>query len=281
MVREVLEGVGAALQVQRDRVDEIKTAASEACNNVVLHAYDGAEGPLEVELRVLDGRLALWVRDRGGGMRTHAPHRDLLVGGVGFAVIQSFTDRVEIRRRPQRGTEVLMEFGGPPTDGGARTGARAPKPPPAAAHKPPPDALRDTPAEEVLLGLRAGPLVEQVLLRLVNVLAVRARFSVDGLADAQSIVGALAASMPAAGIGEQVWLGVQCGRRTLELRLGARREDGDRRLLGDAPIARVLAAVLAQAGAVAGVVARAHLEAQAQEPLLIVEIDDQLRADIG
>ena len=49
LVRAVLAGVAEAVDLDPEQLDEIRTAVTEACNNAVLHAYAGGEGPLEVD----------------------------------------------------------------------------------------------------------------------------------------------------------------------------------------------------------------------------------------
>ena len=50
LVREVLTGVAETIELDSSDLYDIRTAVTEACNNVVLHAYEGQEGPLEVDL---------------------------------------------------------------------------------------------------------------------------------------------------------------------------------------------------------------------------------------
>jgi anti-sigma regulatory factor (Ser/Thr protein kinase) len=73
-VASVREAVGARareLGAGPDVVDDLRTVVSEACNNVVLHAYppDASPRPLEVSLRAREGDLQLSVRDEGQGIQ--------------------------------------------------------------------------------------------------------------------------------------------------------------------------------------------------------------------
>ena len=56
VVRQAVAGLGEALGLTDQRVDDLKTVVSEACNNVVLHAYEGEPGPLDVSADPGDGR---------------------------------------------------------------------------------------------------------------------------------------------------------------------------------------------------------------------------------
>jgi anti-sigma regulatory factor (Ser/Thr protein kinase) len=69
LVRAVLAGVAEAIELDAEQLDDIRTAVTEACNNAVLHAYEGGEGPLEVDVRLpSEGRVAVVVRDAGIGI---------------------------------------------------------------------------------------------------------------------------------------------------------------------------------------------------------------------
>ncbi len=209
LVREVLAGVAEAVPLDDGQLDDIKTVVSEAANNVVLHAYDGEEGPLEVEVYIDDGALAVVVRDHGQGIRPRVPS-DEPVTGIGLSVIQALTDRVEFRNAPGGGTEVRMEFTAP--------GARRPEPVVAAASGP--DGLGRETDVTVVLAIAPASLAERVLSRPVSALAARARFSIDRLSDVQLVTDALTAHAERAVGGDVLRLGVAVAVRSLELRFG-------------------------------------------------------------
>ena len=52
IVRGMLSGVAERLAMDPELLDDLKTSVSEACNNVVLHAYEGEPGPMDVRLFV-------------------------------------------------------------------------------------------------------------------------------------------------------------------------------------------------------------------------------------
>ena len=110
VVRQALTGVGETLGLDAIETNDLNTAVTEACNNVVLHAYEGEEGPLEVEVYALSGGIAVVVRDHGRGIRPRSGGDEEVHPGIGLPVIQALTRRVQFRDLSPGGTEVRMEF---------------------------------------------------------------------------------------------------------------------------------------------------------------------------
>jgi serine/threonine-protein kinase RsbW len=101
-----LEGHGVAGETASDML----LAVTEACTNVVQHAYrdcDGAADQIEVAAERSDDLVTITVRDYGGGF---APRIDSPGLGLGLPVIAALTQTVEIRPMPPSGTEVVMTF---------------------------------------------------------------------------------------------------------------------------------------------------------------------------
>lgn len=108
VVRHVLSGVGEALGLHPETLSDVKLAVSEACANVVVHAYeDDGGGLLDLELSVGEGYIEIVVRDHGRGMMPRADSPGL---GVGLPLIASLAESLEIANRSDGGTEVRMRF---------------------------------------------------------------------------------------------------------------------------------------------------------------------------
>lgn len=110
VVRHVLGGIGDALDLDHEILADIKLAVSEACANVVVHAYAGAgAGPgfMDLEVSTLDHHLAVVVRDHGRGMTPRADSPGL---GVGLPLIASLAETLELTNSTDGGTEVRMTF---------------------------------------------------------------------------------------------------------------------------------------------------------------------------
>jgi len=219
LVREVLAGLADEVDFGY-ALDDVKAAVSEACNNVVVHAYDGDAGPLEVEIRVHPPTLEVVVRDRGvgiGGAATPPP-------GIGLAVIEALTVRSELRENADGGLAMAMLFDIPKRD--SPPDLRVGSAPPAATER-----LGVDGELEVEIAIMPAVLGAGVLNRLVSALAARAGFSIDRLSDAQLVTDALAARIAPVLHDGYLNVGLEVLERTVALRVGHLREGGSARLL--------------------------------------------------
>ena len=108
VIRHVLSGVAEALAIDGDVLADVKLAVSEACANVVVHAYEGDdEGLLTLELSCSPAELEVVISDQGRGM---TPRTDSPGLGVGLPLIASLTASLELVHRAEGGTEVRMRF---------------------------------------------------------------------------------------------------------------------------------------------------------------------------
>ena len=96
------------LELDAELLDDLQMVASEACNNVILHAYGDRPGPLEVRVTATHEGIDILVRDHGTGLDEGAPEADS--DALGLAVIRSLADRTELISGADGGTEVHMEF---------------------------------------------------------------------------------------------------------------------------------------------------------------------------
>jgi serine/threonine-protein kinase RsbW len=111
VVRQALAGMADALDVEATVLADMKMAVSEACTNVVVHAYDDADGVLEVDMMAGENGLTIRVRDHGSGIQPHASRsRDVPALGLGLPLIAALTDAFELYGTAGQGTEVRMTF---------------------------------------------------------------------------------------------------------------------------------------------------------------------------
>lgn len=100
-----------------DELSDIKTAVSEAVTNCIVHAYRDALGTIYITVKIFeDGKISVRIRDKGCGMEDVEQAMEPLFttggserAGLGFAVMQSFMDKVSVRSRVGRGTVVTMQ----------------------------------------------------------------------------------------------------------------------------------------------------------------------------
>jgi anti-sigma regulatory factor (Ser/Thr protein kinase) len=122
VVRQALAGMADALAVDHAVLADMKMAVSEACTNVVVHAYEDTDGMLEVDMAADESALTIRVRDHGSGIHPHAPRtREVPALGLGLPLIAALSDSFELHGSTGHGTEVRMTFnyvrdGGDPVD---------------------------------------------------------------------------------------------------------------------------------------------------------------------
>jgi len=107
LVRHVMGAFGDAFQIPADTMDDVRLAVTEACTNVVRHAYDDYEGLIDVHVRPLSDRLEVTVADTGRGI---AASTDREGPGFGLPMIATLADRLEIDRTVHAGSRVAMSF---------------------------------------------------------------------------------------------------------------------------------------------------------------------------
>lgn len=210
IIRGVLGGVAEQLALDPELLDDLKTSVSEACNNVVLHAYEGEAGPMEVGLFVSGERFTVTVADHGVGMDSPPAVLDG-GGGIGLSVIRALAQEFRLRQLPAGGTEVRMDFA---VSRDGRPLLRAPVPPA------PDGELAPPAADEVVISLSPVTLVAGVLGRLARTLAATAHFSLDRFSDIYLITDTLAAHAASAAQGGRVEARVSARSRRLELLVG-------------------------------------------------------------
>jgi serine/threonine-protein kinase RsbW len=234
VVRQALTGVAENLGLDAVETNDLNTAVTEACNNVVQHAYEGEEGPLEVEIYAQPGAVEVVVRDHGIGIRPHAESGEDAHAGIGLPVIHALTQRVEFRNLAGGGTEVGMQFAAPNAstleplrDGGQES--RGP--------------TRPQLTGRVEMTLAPSTLAQAVLPRVLSALAARAYFSTDRISDLQLVADTLVANFRESISGSHLGVSVTLSPRNLELQVGPLRTGSARRLI-DSAAADGLGAVL-------------------------------------
>lgn len=185
-------------------VADLKTVVTEACMNVVVHAYRDGTGPLMVEAEPDSDGLTVTVSDSGAGISPQANSERASLK-LGLSLIAALSSSFRISGGLDRGTEVMMRL---PLSGGGTNG--------------------DGPAEEEIsmeitgteVTVARAELLEPVLARLVAALAARRELPVERVSDAVLVTDAIAGAAPGRFADGCVRLGLGESENRLELRLG-------------------------------------------------------------
>ena len=106
----------ARLDPTLEELDDIRTAVSEAVTNAIIHGYAQEEGAVYLNARLSGNLLTVSVEDHGVGMADirqammplYTSRPDLERSGLGFTLMESFMDSVDVVSTPGSGTTVTM-----------------------------------------------------------------------------------------------------------------------------------------------------------------------------
>lgn len=113
--------VVAAFSAQADptttELADIKCAVSEAVTNSIVHGYPDTIGEIYISVQILEKRMIkIEIKDKGRGIAdvemaraplfTTSPETER--SGMGFTVMESFTDKMTVRSKPEKGTTVVL-----------------------------------------------------------------------------------------------------------------------------------------------------------------------------
>jgi serine/threonine-protein kinase RsbW len=206
VVRHAIAGLAERIGMDEPATADLKTVVTEACMNVVVHAYpEGEVGLLEVDAIPDQGGLTVAVRDFGRGI-SPKPGVDRPSLRIGLALIAALSSSFEISGGVERGTEIRMHLPlrSRPLDGDA--GAARPAGPPV------PDATR--------LEVGVPELLGPVLSRALTALAARHEITVDRISDAMLLADAISAAAPRSFSDGPVRLSIADRPAGVELKVG-------------------------------------------------------------
>lgn len=117
MARAAVAAFCAQLNPTAVELADIKCAVSEAVTNCIVHAYREEAGDIIIDVKLCEGRLIrIEIRDRGCGIEDVKQAREPLFttdaegerSGMGFTVMESFSDELRVTSRKDRGTTVTL-----------------------------------------------------------------------------------------------------------------------------------------------------------------------------
>ena len=117
MARAAVAAFCAQLNPTAVEIADIKCAVSEAVTNCIVHAYRDTVGDVQITVKLCEGRMIqIEIRDKGCGIANVKEARQPLFttdaenerSGMGFTVMESFCDGVNVTSRVGKGTCVTL-----------------------------------------------------------------------------------------------------------------------------------------------------------------------------
>lgn len=212
VVRHALAGLAERLGMDEASLADLKTVVTEACMNVVVHAYAGSDpGPLEVEAESdLDG-VTVVVRDHGTGIRPR-PDIERPSLRIGLTLIAALSSSFEIKGGADKGTEIRMHLPLQARENGAGS------------------TFTVTADEETRIRVGPPEIVGPVLSRALSALAARQDISVDRLSDTMLLSDAISARAPQGFADGHVSISIAELPEGIELKVGPMTNGGAERL---------------------------------------------------
>lgn len=114
--RTAVAAFTAQLDPTLEEINDIKTAVSEAVTNCIVHGYKNSVGKIFITVRIKsESAVLITIKDRGAGIEDIKKAREPLFttggsdrAGLGFSVMESFTDKLSVRSAVGRGTTVTL-----------------------------------------------------------------------------------------------------------------------------------------------------------------------------
>jgi len=114
--RMAVAGFITQLDPTIEEINDIKTAVSEAVTNCIVHAYKETIGNIYISVKIdSTGLVKIRIRDKGCGIDNVKLAMEPLFttggeerSGLGFSVMESFTDKLRVSSKQNKGTSVTM-----------------------------------------------------------------------------------------------------------------------------------------------------------------------------
>ncbi|MGB9678549.1 MAG: anti-sigma F factor [Thermoanaerobacteraceae bacterium] len=115
--RTVIAAFAAQLDPTIEDIADIKTAVSEAVTNAIIHGYENKINLITIKAFINDHTITIEVIDEGKGIEdiekameplfTSKPDEER--AGMGFTVMQTFMDELDVESEPGKGTRIIMK----------------------------------------------------------------------------------------------------------------------------------------------------------------------------
>ena len=116
LARMVVTAFMAEMNPTLEQIADVKTAVSEAVTNAIIHGYDNEEESVSLCCDRDGQQLVISIEDHGVGIEDidqamqpfYTTKRQLERSGMGFAFMEAFMDKLEVRSKVGEGTKVVM-----------------------------------------------------------------------------------------------------------------------------------------------------------------------------
>ncbi|KYH30134.1 MULTISPECIES: anti-sigma F factor [Clostridium] len=100
-----------------EELSDVKTAVSEAVTNAIIHGYGHENGIVTIESEINDDEITIKIEDKGIGIKDlelamqplYTSRPDLERSGMGFTVMETFMDNLQVESSEGNGTRVTMK----------------------------------------------------------------------------------------------------------------------------------------------------------------------------
>lgn len=101
-----------------EEITDVKTAVSEAVTNSIIHGYENRkEGIIKIEASITGNEITIIISDNGKGIQNidqameplYTSRPDLERSGMGFTVMETFMDYLEVTSKDGQGTRIVMK----------------------------------------------------------------------------------------------------------------------------------------------------------------------------
>ena len=99
-----------------EEISDVKTAVSEAVTNAIVHGYENNPGTIDIAAEIGEGTITVEITDHGVGIADveqamkpfYTSQPDMERSGMGFTVMQTFMDGLQVTSKAGHGTTVRM-----------------------------------------------------------------------------------------------------------------------------------------------------------------------------
>jgi stage II sporulation protein AB (anti-sigma F factor) len=114
--RSVVAAFIVQLDPTLDELADVKTAVSEAVTNAIIHGYECQNGHITIISKIIGRTVEIEIKDDGKGIENvdlarqplYTSKPEMERSGMGFTVMETFMDNVEVDSQPGLGTTIRL-----------------------------------------------------------------------------------------------------------------------------------------------------------------------------